>query len=189
MLQASAQSMNVATPAPSQPPANAPKSTKAAIPGGGSPNLFSFVPTPPVDKNSGDKTAAPSSGTGPETEGAAPSEEAAAAAAAPPVAMGASGGGGAPSGAPPREGGGYLGLGMDTGDYWETDMFDVGSVAAEALDETSLRMEMQSSMDIHRVMRARQKARDHVLPFRGCFCCVVRLARCQRLGAWLRVTD
>ncbi|CBN74057.1 hypothetical protein Esi_0012_0109 [Ectocarpus siliculosus] len=155
MLQASAQSMNVANPVPTQPPANAPTSTRAAIPGG-SANLFSFVPTPPADKNPVDKTAAPSSSNDPATEAAAPSEEAAGAAVTP-VAMGASDGGGGPSGGAPREGGGYFGLGLETGDYWETDMLDVGNVAAEALDETSLRMEMQSSMDIHRVMRARQK--------------------------------
>ncbi|CAB1119667.1 unnamed protein product [Ectocarpus sp. CCAP 1310/34] len=155
MLQASAQSMKFANPAPAQPPANAPTSTRAAIPGG-SANLFSFVPTPRADENPGYKTTASSSGTGSATEPAAPSEEVAGAVATP-VAMGASEGGGGPSSGPPREGGGYLGLGLEVGDYWETDMLDVGNVAAEALDETSLRMEMQSSMDIHRVMRARQK--------------------------------
>lgn len=157
MLQASAQSMNVANPAPAQPPANAPTSTRAAIPGG-SANLFYFVPTPLADKNPGDKTTASSSGIGPATEAAAPSEEVAGAAATP-VAIGASEGGGGPSGGAPRERGGYFGLGLEAGDYWDTDMLDVGNVAAEALDETSLRMEMQSSMDIHRVMRARQKVR------------------------------
>ncbi|CAM9284203.1 unnamed protein product [Ectocarpus sp. 4 AP-2014] len=155
MLQASAQSMNVANPVPAQTPANAPTSTRAAI-AGGSANLFSFVPTPHADKNPGDKTAASFSSTGPATIAAAPSEEVAGAAATP-VAMGASEGGGVPSGGAPREGGGLFGLGLEAGDYWETDMLDVGNVAAEALDETSLRMEMQSSMDIHRVMRARQK--------------------------------
>ncbi|CAN0312275.1 unnamed protein product [Ectocarpus sp. 12 AP-2014] len=158
MLQASAQSMTVANPVPAQPPANAPTPMRAAVPGG-SANLFSFVPTPPAGKNPADRTAASSSGTSPATEAAAPSEEAAGAAATP-VAMCASDGGGGPSGGAPREGGGYFGLGLEAGDYWETDMLDVGNVAAEALDETSLRMEMQSSMDIHRVMRARQKVRS-----------------------------
>lgn len=44
---------------------------------------------------------------------------------------------------------------LDHGD-WEAGMLDGGK---EGIDETSLKMEMKTSMDIHRLMRLRQKVR------------------------------
>lgn len=44
---------------------------------------------------------------------------------------------------------------LDHGD-WEAGVLDGGK---EGMDETSLRMEMKTSMDIHRLMRLRQKVR------------------------------
>lgn len=74
------------------------------------------------------------------------------------------GGGGGPAS---REAGVGLGLegGLGLGDYWESGVLDGagggggrgGSGGVEALDETSLRMEMKTSMDMHRLMRSRQK--------------------------------
>lgn len=40
---------------------------------------------------------------------------------------------------------------------WEAGVLDGGK---EGMDETSLRMEMKTSMDIHRLMRLRQQVRD-----------------------------
>ncbi|CAM9906568.1 unnamed protein product, partial [Scytosiphon promiscuus] len=127
MLQASAQSMQ-----------GPPLPQRRGLPV--SANLFSFVPTPSaaVGGDSNQNTNANSLGAAVATR----------------LASVASGVGGF-SGAGVR-----LGLGLDAaGDVWESGILDGGGGGGilEALDETSLRMEMQTSIDMHRLMRSRQK--------------------------------
>lgn len=70
--------------------------------------------------------------------------------------------------------------GFDDGD-WESGTLLAG---LEEMDETSLRMEMKTSIDIHRLMRSRQKVRGalglerRVLSFDAFFFCVCLCVFC-----------
>lgn len=93
--------------------------------------------------------------------------------------------GGGGGGSWSREAGAGLGLGLDAGvlDYWETGALECGggggggggSAAGGVgggggLDETSLRMEMKTSMDMHRLMRSRQKVYGGMMVWCGGAC-------------------
>lgn len=146
MLQASAQSMHGPPPPRQGLPVSA--------------NLFSFVPTPSAaatapngdnDRSTnalGTTTDIATLGSGAPATTAGIATRLASAAAG----MGAFSGGGVGSG---------LGVGLEAGDVWESAILDGGGGGGmlEALDETSLRMEMQTSIDMHRLMRSRQKVR------------------------------
>lgn len=139
------------------PPSSTPTNAAAAAAGG--PEAAATSPS-----NSGAATApssTPGAADGTGTEEAATAAASVASALASVLASGAGAGvfGGGDGGATSREAG--LGLGLEAGDYWETGVLDGsgagGGAGVEALDETSLRMEMKTSMDMHRLMRSRQK--------------------------------